>query len=142
MHNDKINVRYAQIRDLTGCAETDYGLPRRVIEQKITAQEIVIAEIQGQIVGYLRLDYLWSSIPYIALISVEEAHRRRGIGRAILAFVEAEARRQGRKVLLSSSQVDEPEPQAWHRHMGFAECGILAGINDGGIGEVFFRKVL
>jgi hypothetical protein len=36
----------------------------------------------------------------------------------------------------------EPEPQAWHRHIGFTECGALVGINDGGIGEIFFRKVL
>jgi len=36
--------------------------------------------------------------------------------------------------------VDEPEPQAWHRHMGFVECGIINGINENGIGEVFFRK--
>jgi hypothetical protein len=26
--------------------------------------------------------------------------------------------------------------------MGFEECGIINGINDGGIGEVFFRKYL
>ena len=44
--------------------------------------------------------------------------------------------------LYSSSQVDEPPPQAWHRHMGFQECGIIAGINEGGVGEVFFRKAL
>jgi hypothetical protein len=27
----------------------------------------------------------------------------------------------------------------WHRKMGFAECGIINGINEAGIGEVFFR---
>jgi len=45
-------------------------------------------------------------------------------------------------VLFSSSQANEPEPQAWHRHVGFEECGFIAGINEGGVGEVFFRKVL
>lgn len=43
--------------------------------------------------------------------------------------------------LYSSSQANEAEPQQWHRHMGFAECGIINGINDG-IGEVLFVKPL
>ena len=43
---------------------------------------------------------------------------------------------------MSSSQADEPEPQTWHRAIGFEECGIISGLNEGGIGEIFFRKKL
>lgn len=81
-------------------------------------------------------------VPYIGLIFVQEEYQRQGIGRAILGFLEASLRSKGYKVLLSSSQVNEPPSQAWHRAVGFQECGILAGINEGGIGEVFFRKSL
>jgi len=38
--------------------------------------------------------------------------------------------------------VDEPEPQAWHRRVGFSECGVLTGINEGSVGELFFRRRL
>jgi hypothetical protein len=44
-------------------------------------------------------------------------------------------------VLLSSCTVDELEPQAWHRHAGFEECGrwdAFAELK----GEVFFAKRL
>ena len=51
-------------------------------------------------------------------------------------------RRKGHKLLLSSSTVTEPASQAWHRAVGFQECGILAGINGDGIGEIFFSKSL
>jgi hypothetical protein len=51
-------------------------------------------------------------------------------------------RGQGCPALYSSSQADEPEAQAWHRRVGFEECGLIAGINRGGVGEVFFRKQL
>lgn len=37
---------------------------------------------------------------------------------------------------------DEPEPQAWHRRMGSSSAGSLRGVNEGGTGEVFFRKML
>ena len=63
-------------------------------------------------------------------------------GRTLLAHVEAELTSRGHAALYSSSQADEPEPQAWHRRMGFDECGLIAGLNPGGVGEVFFRKTL
>jgi ribosomal protein S18 acetylase RimI-like enzyme len=82
-------------------------------------------------------------IPYIGLILVLPKYRRQGIGRAMLKFVERKLRKKWHKVLLSSSQANEPYPsQAWHRAMGFEECGIISGINEKGIGEVFFRKSL
>jgi hypothetical protein len=57
-------------------------------------------------------------------------------------YVSKVVTRRGHAALYSSSQVDEPEPQAWHRRAGFKERGILTGLNDGGVGEVFFRKSL
>lgn len=113
-----------------------------VIKHKIEQNEIIVAEVEGQNVGYLRLEYLWLKIPYIGLIFVQQEYRRQGIGRAILGFLEAFLRSRRHKALLSSSQVDETLSQEWHRAMGFEECGILAGINENGIGEVFFRKSL
>jgi GNAT superfamily N-acetyltransferase len=104
-------------------------------------QEIVVAQWGGSLVGALHLEYLWSSVPYIALIYVLAEYRHQGVGGALLHFVEAFLSKQGYGVLYSSSQVDEPEAQAWHRHVGFEECGIIAGINKG-VGEVFFRKRL
>jgi GNAT superfamily N-acetyltransferase len=116
-------------------------LPVAILTRKIAWQEIVIVEQAGAQVGHLQLDYLWSIVPFIAVIWVLEPHRKRGAGRTLLAFIEEHARAQGHTLLYSSSQLDEAAPQAWHRHMGFEECGILAGHNDG-IGEVFFRKRL
>jgi GNAT superfamily N-acetyltransferase len=116
-------------------------LPVTILSRKITWQEIVIVEQADVPIGYLQLDYLWSIVPFIALIWVLEPYRKHGGGRTLLAFIEEHARREKHIWLYSSSQLDEPAPQAWHRHMGFEECGILAGHN-GGIGEVFFRKRL
>ena len=61
------------------------------------------------------------------------------VGKALLAFLEEYLRGCGQRML---SQVDEAAPQAWHRTVGFRECGLIAGINDGGVGELFFRKEL
>ena len=133
-----IQVRFAQARDLAFVSQ-DHFIPAQVVARKIQDQEIIIAEIGGEPVGYLRLEYLWSIVPYISLITVEDAHRRRGVGKAILNFTLAYLAESDHTWLYSSSQADEPEPQAWHRHMGFQDCGLIAGINDGGVSELFFR---
>ena len=136
-----IFVRQAQVDDLSFVSQDGYAA-EEIIRRKIESEEVFIAEKDGTAVAYLRLEYLWSSEPYISLIRVLEPFRKQGIGRALLFHVEDFLRRKNHSFLYSSSQADEPPPQAWHRHMGFKECGIIAGINEGGIGEVFFRKAL
>ena len=138
---DNIVIRLATIDDL-GFVTRDGHVASKVVSRKIEHQEVLIAERDGAPVGYLRLEYLWSAVPYIALITVVPEHRRCGVGRTMLRFLDDDLRRNGHTHLYSSSQTDEAEPQAWHRHMGFEECGFIAGLKEGGIGEVFFRKSL
>ena len=146
--SDQIVIRFARQDDLDFAYQDGY-IPGEVLKRKIEAQtlnpdrigDVVIAEWTGKRVGYVRLEYLWSIVPYISLIQVSPEYRRRGIGKALLRFIETFLRDAGHAALYSSSQADEPEPQAWHRYMGFEECGFIAGINDG-VGEVFFCKDL
>jgi GNAT superfamily N-acetyltransferase len=137
----EITVRAATENDL-GFVSQDGYLPAPTVRRKVSDGDVYVALRGDEPVGYLRLERLWSRLPYIELIRVLEPHRRAGIGRALLAHAETEAASRGHNALYSSSQADEPEPQAWHRRVGFEECGILAGLNDGGVGEVFFRKSL
>lgn len=117
-------------------------LQEAVILRKIAANEAIVAEMNGALIGFCLIEYLWSKRPYIGLVGVDEKHRRQGCGRAMLQFLEAKLRDQGHRKLYSSSQANEPEPQSWHRQMGFEECGIIAGINEEDVGEIFFHKLL
>ena len=135
----QIHVRFANLKDLEFVSQ-DQFIPVEVVARKIEWREVIIAEVDGKPVGYLRLEYLWSIVPYIALITVDPAHRQMGVGRAMLDFTLGYLSENNHEWLYSSSQADEPEPQAWHRHMGFQYCGIITGINEGGVSEVFFRR--
>ncbi|HTE47374.1 MAG TPA: GNAT family N-acetyltransferase [Gemmatimonadaceae bacterium] len=117
-------------------------IPPAVVTARIVGRNIAVAELDGRPVGALHLEYLWGTRPYVALIRVDSAAQRQGVGRALLAFISSDLASAGHQQLFSSSQADEAEPQAWHRHMGFVECGFIAGINAGGVGEVFFVKRL
>ncbi len=135
-------VRFAGPEDLEWCVVEDGLVTEQVIRHKIVNDEIIIAEIDGQPIGYIRLEYLWSIKPYIGLIVVDEGYRREGIGRKMLEFLESHLKKYGYEELYSSSDVVEREAQEWHRANGFLECGIINGINEGNTGELFFRKHL
>lgn len=141
MASRMIEVRHADSGDLPFVAQDGY-IPQSTVLRKIESGEVLVAELDGRSVGYLRIEYLWSKLPYIALIRVMPEYRRMGVGRALLCFLEETLRDEGHGMLLSSSEAGEPEPQAWHRHMGFEDCGRLEGINAGDVDEVFFRKSL
>lgn len=134
-----IVVRFASQRDLESCFVFDQSDRQDIIENKIDMHEIILAERCGEVIGYLKLEYIWSKLPYISLIFIKPEFRGKGIGSLMLNYLIEFLQLNGFRTLLSSSQVNEAEPQMWHRKMGFVECGILSGINEGGIGEVFFR---
>jgi len=134
-------VRPAREDDLD-FVRRDREIPEATVRHKISAQDFFVAERNGGRAGFVCLEYLWSKFPFISLIWVAPEYRRQGIGRALLDHAEGFLRARGHNALYSSSVATEPEPQEWHRHMGFRECGIITGINPGGIGEVFFVRNL
>lgn len=138
----EIVVRGAAEDDLPWLVANDGHLDEAGLRPKLDAGEIVVAEVDGERVGLLRLDHLWSTVPFVALVRVGEPARRRGVGRALVAFAADRARARGANVLLSSATADEAEPQAWHLAIGFEECGFIAGLNPDGVGEVIFRRRL
>lgn len=139
---DDVEFRLARPDDLAWCLSFDLITDEAVVKWKIEHEELFLALAQNGPIGLLRLEYLWSKFPYIGMIRLVPEWRRQGMGTRLLAFTEAFLRKRGHEVLYSSSQADEPEPQAWHRAVGFEECGVISGINPGGIGEIFFRKWL
>lgn len=138
MVEDNIKVRIAVLEDLADI--NHMHLSQDTILRKIEQEEIFLLLVNDQPVGSLWLGFLWDCVPFIDLITIDAAYQKRGLSHVLLAFVEDRLCKQGYDVLYSSSQMDEPVPQAWHRHIGFEECGVISGFNEGGIGEVFFRK--
>jgi GNAT superfamily N-acetyltransferase len=127
------------VDDLEWLVLHDGHLGERELGRKIDAGEVLVAESDGERLGLLRLDHLWSSVPFVALLRVLPEARRRGAGRALVEAARALARGRGAPLLLSSATGNEPDALAWHRAVGFEEWGVLPGLNPGGAGEVFFR---
>ncbi|OUS76111.1 hypothetical protein B1748_14985 [Paenibacillus sp. MY03] len=137
-----ITIRFGSQLDSSDVFTGDQHVPEHILNWKLKNQEIILAKDDEDLIGYLRLEYLWSKYPYIGLIMVHPDYRGKGLGKRLLKYVEEHLKSKGLKTIYSSSQVNEADPQEWHRKMGFKECGIINGINEGKIGEVFFVKEL
>lgn len=135
-----MDIRLATPADMDACAPFNamMGTPDE-LPHKIQAQEIVLAEDGGQVVGYLRLEKVWNNFPFISWVHVEEAFRGKGAGTALMQFA---ARHQGGHTLLSSCKSDNGLSAAWHERLGFERCGLWQATHPDGCDEWFFKKTL
>ncbi|HCR71304.1 MAG TPA: hypothetical protein DIW23_07675 [Anaerolineae bacterium] len=139
---EKLNIRFASEADIPNLKQLDSWTKDIMWHRKILGQEVIVLEAENQIIGLIRYDLLWSTVPFLSLIFIEENYRGKGYSRQMLEFLKMHLRSEGYVALLSSSQTDEPEAQNWHRHIGFKSNGIIENIADDDVGEVVFRMLL
>lgn len=137
-----LKIRFAEIKDLGSCVELDLHKNIDTIKNKISMKEVIVAENNNEVIGCLKIEYIWTHLPFISYIVIKNDFRASGIGRSMLTFLEEYLKNNGQDTLLSSTMTDAVNPQKWHLKMGFVECGMLCGINDDGVGEIFFKKAL
>ena len=135
-------IRFAEIKDLDSCVKLDLHKNIDTIKNKIAMKEVIVAENNNEVIGCLKIEYIWTHLPFISYIVIKNDFRASGIGKSMLTFLEEYLRNNGQDTLLSSTMTDALRPQKWHLKMGFVECGMLCGINDDGVGEIFFKKAL
>jgi GNAT superfamily N-acetyltransferase len=137
----EFSVSFAGMSDLCWIVKNDMHIPKVMIERKLQVHEYLIAKLSEEPVGCLRFGLFWSMFPFIEVIWVEDRFHRRGIGRSLVRFLEDHARSQGQKIIMSSSQADEPDAQAFHRSIGFRDAGALIDLRPlQRVPEVFFIK--
>ena len=142
MLKDAIIVRQATPGDVPFCASIPGSYSAELLEKRIAAQEVLIGSAAGERVGCLIFDFIWGKLPFLDKIIVDVKFRRKGIARSLLAGFEDVLRKKGCDRILSSSQSNEAEPQAWHLKCGFVQTGVISRINEDGSDEVFFVKIL
>ncbi len=136
-------IRIATYEDYDECRHREYSyVEDHLLKQSIQNEWVYLSEINGKVVGYARLEFIWLKIPYLSLIWFEDAFQGQGLGTKLIHRISEDLSNKGYTSLYSSSEVMEPKPQQFHRKCGFKECGIISGINDDEVGEIFFVKEL
>ena len=125
-------TRLAQTSDLDALRTLDPWPSEKAWNRLIGNGEAMVLEVDGKVVGMLHFAVLWATVPFLCQIEIAEDHRGKGYSRQMIGALADHLRDEGY----------EPEPQAWHVHLGFTSNGILENIEDEGIGEVVFRLLL
>ena len=92
------------------------------------ADRVVVAEVGGEVAGLASL-HVSLSLEYdapaakLSAIVVDERHRRRGIGEALVAELEAEARRRGCCLIFLTTAERRKDAHAFYRRIGFEQTG-------------------
>ena len=87
--------------------------------------QVFAARLDGRDLGYLELSHeKWNNRMRIANLWVAEGRRRQGIGAALMARAEAEARRAGARALVLETQSCNHPAISFYRRQGFALTGL------------------
>lgn len=117
-------IRYAQNDDLQALMKYDTHIAKRELENSISSRRVLASFENGALVGWLRFNLFWDSIPFMNMLYVLPQHRGKGQGGALVDFWEKEMLESGYKMLLTSTLSSE-QAQFFYRKKGYTDCGSL-----------------
>lgn len=117
-------IRYAQKDDLEALMKYDTHIAGRELENSISSRRVPVSFENGVLVGWLRFNLFWDSIPFMNMLYVLPEHRGKGHGSALVDFWEKEMLESGYKMLLTSTLSNE-QAQFFYRKKGYTDCGSL-----------------
>lgn len=105
---------------------------------RIAAGQVWVAEDSGSVAGVLVLEPRPDGL-LLDNIAVDPGRQGRGVGRVLIDFAEAEARRLGWREIRLYTHVLMTENQALYRRIGFVE---VARVSEKGFDRVYMAKRL
>ena len=132
-------IRAATESDLPWLKEYDRHIGEDELRESVRRGRILLAEQDGQIIGWLRWSLFWDEIPFMNMLYLLEGFRRQGLGRALVSRWVEDMRRQGHRRVMTSSQANE-EGQHFYRRLGYQDAGAL--LLPGEPLEIIFLKEL
>ena len=104
------------------------AVPPRLERMQIVGDHVAVAEVDGAVVGLAALQVsptLEDDLPAakLAVLVVDQRHRRSGVGRSLVEAVEAEARRRGCGVFFLTTAERRGGAHSFYRRIGLEETG-------------------
>ncbi|MBQ8201772.1 MAG: GNAT family N-acetyltransferase [Clostridia bacterium] len=115
-------IRTACPADLSFLSEHDRHIPLPELDSIIHLQRVLIMDVDGKPVGWLRWGMFWDNTPFMNLLYLLDSHRLQGHGRALVAHWEQAMRSAGHTAVMTSTQANEGA-QHFYRRLGYRDIG-------------------
>ena len=135
-----MTIRTAVPADLDGIRNYDRHILAARLEDCIRRGQVVVLEDNGKILGVLRWNLFWQSLPFLDLIFLDDALRGQGRGTEMMALWEINMAEQGFRHVLLSTQEDETS-KFFYEKLGYTLCGDFLP-PDQDARELMYRKEL
>jgi len=136
-------VRLASACDIDGLmhcdprARSDPGR-RALVARAADEGGCLVAELDGEPLGFLVLEYSFFGHGFIALVCVAERHRRRGIAERLMKAAEMHCRTPK---LFTSTNVSNRRARALFEKVGFVPTGWVENLDEGDPELIYFKSV-
>lgn len=122
-----IAIRQATLADADRILAMDAGSRRdtaraRGIQLRIESGSCLVAERNGQLIGYGTLAYDFFDHGFVAILYVSENQRRRGVGRLLMVALASRCRT--RKLFTSTNQSNLPMRRLLES-LGYVRSGVI-----------------
>lgn len=117
-------INYATEVDIPIWFNYDEHISKDELQLKIKNKRCYIIKDNDNIIGVMRYNLFWDSIPFLILIYFAEEYRNKGYGKNALLHWEAEMRSLDFSFVMTSTQVDE-NAQFFYRKLGYKDNGCL-----------------
>ena len=135
-----MTIRTAVPADLDGIRNYDRHIPAARLEDCIRRRQVDVLEDNGKILGVLRWNLFWQSLPFLDLIYLDDSLRGQGWGTKMMARWEETMAKQGFRHVLLSTQEDE-SAKFFYEKLGYRLCGDFLP-PDQEARELMYRKEL
>ena len=131
-HDDRESVSAADARlhDIPG--------RRAFLERAIAANECYVALLDGAVAGFAVLDRSFFGQPFVALLVVDEQHRRRHIGSALMRHIESVC--PGDKLFTSTNESNTPMQQLCDK-LGYVQSGRIENLDADDPEIIYFNRL-
>lgn len=117
-----IEVRYVEKEDKDFWFSLDKHLSENEYEKKVRDKQGYVLLNDHVKAGLLRYNLFWDNTPFCTMLFIDWAMQKKGLGRKLMQHWEADMKKQGYGMVMTSTQVDEAA-QHFYRKLGYRDRG-------------------
>ena len=117
-----MEIRQAEIKDKKRILKYDNHIHHNKVGACIESGLVTVLCDGDEIVGVLRYNLFWQTIPFLDLLYIDEAYRGKGYGKQMMQSWEESMKSMGYPHVMLSTQEDE-DAKYFYEKLGYRRIG-------------------